>query len=208
VNLIANHVLMLLQQQPAGPSGEGTGAMDAVETAIRAAYGKVLAGMPDFSARLGVPVDALACTLLLMILDVRSGFLCAARVGDGAILALDPNGDVFELVDAPEGSQPQETYSLLDGNGRDCLGVRVWPNPPQWQTLFLMTDGISHDLLFTDHQDAVRTWAHGVSTQIRSAENPYVAAEGMVNWLATYELPGSWDDRTMVVVTRKEDHST
>src|SRR5207249_7870768 len=62
-----------------------------------------------------------------------------------------------------------------------------------YTTLFRsMTDGLSSDLLFTSLPPD--NWAKGVNANLRASSTPATAAAGMLNWLSTYQVKGSWDE--------------
>ncbi len=65
-----------------------------------------------------------------------------------------------------------------------------------------MTDGVSSDLLYSPQP--VENWAHSINAVLQASSSPARAASGMLHWLSTYEVKGSWDDRTLVVVMQRE----
>lgn len=50
-------------------------------------------------------------------------------------------------------------------------------------------------------------WAKDVNRNLFHSATPAQAAVGMLNWLAGYQVPGSWDDRTLVVLTMLEQEN-
>lgn len=153
--------------------------------------------------RLGLSLSELSCTALALLLDTQTGELVAGQVGDGAILALRSSGEVQELLSPPETNDPQATFTLNAPDYATKLAVgQVSPAPcDPFEALFVMTDGLAGDLLYSKEPGALKTWARQVHLNLRHSPTPEVAAAGMLRWLAGYEVPGSWDDRTLVVLT-------
>ena len=168
---------------------------------IRNVFGRVRLAVAGRAEALGVEPAGIGCTAVVLALDSLTGQCIAVRAGDGAILALEQSGTVVEITAAPESDHPQETYTVMDTADESLLGIRVWPEPFGWQALFLMSDGISDDLLFTACSHEVETWTAQVRRTLRTSPDATVAAQGMQSWLATYQKPGSWDDRTLIVVS-------
>jgi hypothetical protein len=66
-----------------------------------------------------------------------------------------------------------------------------------------MTDGVSNDLLYSSESEIVTNWFIKINSNLLNSPSPAQAAAGLLNYLATYQVPGSFDDRTLVVITRK-----
>ncbi|RME91192.1 MAG: hypothetical protein D6766_12200 [Verrucomicrobia bacterium] len=155
------------------------------------------------AATLGLDPAGLSCTALALLLDCETGELVAGQVGDGAILALSASGEVRELVSPPETGDAQTTFTLNAPDYAATLAVaQVHPAKcDPVEALFVMTDGLAGDLLYSAEPGALNTWARQVHHNLRHSPTPAAAAAGMLNWLAGYHVPGSWDDRTLVVLT-------
>ncbi len=170
------------------------------------AFEKTHLGLRGHAQSLGIGLADLGCTALALLLNRKTGRCAVGQVGDGAILGLTAQGEVKELVDAPSPDDGQATYTLNHHNFQKYLAVQVQQPAPAnpFVTFYVMTDGLSGDLLFSAQPDALSNWAQAVKGNLLQATSPAQAAAGMLNWLATYQVKGSWDDRTLVVVTQRE----
>ncbi len=173
------------------------------------AFEKTHLGLRIHAQHLGLELADLGCTALALLLNRETGRCAVGQVGDGAILGLTARGEIKELVDAPDPGDGQATYTLNRPNFQKYLAVQVLQPAPAnpFVAFYVMTDGLSGDLLFSAQQDALSNWAHAVKGNLLQASSPAQAAAGMLNWLATYQVKGSWDDRTLVVVTKREPNN-
>jgi len=173
---------------------------------MRRAFEKTHLGLREHAHSLDVELADLSCTALALLINLETGQGAAGQVGDGAILALTKQGKVRELVNAPDTGDPQSVYTLNRTNFQDYLAIQVVESLPvdPFLAYYVMTDGLSGDLLYSPKPNAVNEWAQKVDRNLRQSASPAQAAAGMLNWLATYQVKGSWDDRTLVVVTKKE----
>lgn len=160
----------------------------------------------DHASRLGLTPSDLGCTALALLLNVNTGAGAVAQVGDGAILGLTKQGQTLELVEPPDTGDPQSTYTLNKPNFEAHLAITsiTASKDDPFVAFFVMTDGLSGDLLYSAKPDALRDWAQKVDRNLRNSASPMQAAAGMLNWLANYVVPGSWDDRTLIVITQRE----
>lgn len=186
------------------PDGQQT--EPALDDVMDQAFEKAHLGLRTHAQSLGLDLADLSCTALALLLNRETGRAVVGQVGDGALLGLTRQGDVSELVEAPDTHDPQSTYTLNRPNFQKYLAVRELPPTltNEFVAFYVMTDGLSGDLLFSSQQDALSHWAQAVKRNLLHAASPAQAAAGMLNWLATYQVKGSWDDRTLVVVTQRE----
>ncbi|PDW00656.1 protein phosphatase 2C domain-containing protein [Candidatus Chloroploca asiatica] len=174
---------------------------------INQAFEQTHLGLRDHAQRLGLELSDLGCTALALLFNRETGCCAVGQVGDGAMLGLRASGEVEELVAAPDPGDGQSVYTLNRPNFQRYLAAKVL-QPSQanpFIALYVMTDGLSGDLLYSSQQDTLRNWATAVRGNLLQASSPVQAAAGMLNWLATYQVTGSWDDRTLVVITQRED---
>lgn len=192
-------------QQPSSRSRYATDDPNLVDI-IRHAFEKTHLGLREHTRSLDLELADLSCTALALLFNVETGKVAVGQVGDGAILGLTAQGKVQELVQAPETGDPQATYTLNRPNFADYLAVGIIDPPAvdPFVALYVMTDGLSGDLLYSPKPEALEDWAQKVDQNLRHSASPAQAAAGMLNWLATYVVKGSWDDRTLVVITRRE----
>jgi len=176
---------------------------------VKQAFRKTHQGLGEHARSLGLELTDLSCTALALLLNVETGKGAAGQVGDGAILGLTARGKVLELVQAPDTGDPQATYTLNKPNFERYLAPAIIERPEAdpFVAFYVMTDGLSGDLLYSPQTEMLQDWAQKVDRNLRLSSSPAQAAAGMLNWLATYEVKGSWDDRTLVVITQKEGRS-
>jgi hypothetical protein len=161
-------------------------------------------GLRDQATYLGLEVTDLSCTALALLFNVETGRGVVGQVGDGAVLGLPTRGYIEELVHAADTGDPQSTYTINRPNFGKYLAVHPIdaPSDNPFKAFYVMTDGLSSDLLFTAQPPD--NWAKGVNANLQAASSPAAAAAEMLNWLSTYQVKGSWDDRTLVVIMQKE----
>lgn len=162
-------------------------------------------GLAQHAASLEVEITDLSCTALALLLNVETGQGVAGQIGDGAVLGLSANGKVNEMVSPPDTGDPQSTYTISRSNYSKYLTVSPIEtsagNP--YVAIYMMTDGLSGDLLYSPRPEETENWARGVNANLQKSPGPTIAAAGMLNWLATYQVKGSWDDRTLVVIMQR-----
>lgn len=171
---------------------------------VRKAFDKSHQGLRHHAESLGIELKELGCTALALLLNIETGTGAVGQIGDGAILGLTTHGKVEELVHAPDTDDPQATYTLNSSNFDQYLAVSVFDPPAisPYVAFFIMSDGVSGDLLYSSRP--LEEWATPLNGNVLAAPSPAQAATGMLNWLASYRIQGSWDDRTLVVITRRE----
>lgn len=176
---------------------------------VVAAFRKTNVGLRDHARRLQLEPSDLSCTALGLLFNNETGQIVVGQVGDGAVLGLTLQGKLTELVPVGDTGDPQSTYTVNRPDFETYLAVQELPaspaNPPI--ALFLMTDGLSGDLLYSPDEEARIDWAKNVDKNLRYSPSPTQAATGLLNWLAGYQVTGSYDDRTLVVVTLQERES-
>lgn len=173
---------------------------------MRQAFVKTHLGLREHAASIGLELADLGCTALGLLLNVETGCCVAGQVGDGALLGLTALGRMRELVEAPDTGDPQSVYTINHRNFQDYLTIQSIEPPAvnAFVAYLVMSDGVSSDLLFSPKQDVVDRWAQTVDRNLRTSASPAQAAAGVLNWLATYRVKGSWDDRTLIVVTQRK----
>jgi len=191
---------------PGAPKLAAAPAEPDLSSVMDQAFEKTHIGLRGHAQSLGIDLADLGCTALALLLNRETGRYAVGQVGDGAMLGLTARGEIKELVDAPDPGDGQATYTLNRPNFKKYLAVQAGAPAPanRYVAFYMMTDGLSGDLLFSAQPDALSTWAQAVKGNLLQATSPAQAAAGMLNWLATYQVKGSWDDRTLVVVTQRE----
>jgi len=180
---------------PGGNAGDPTPDLHAV---VRAAFEKTHLGLNEHARGLSLKVAELGCTALGVLMNLRTGGCIAGQVGDGAILGMTAQGQIQEIV--PGSEDPQDTPTIGKSNFADFLAIQPAPVAPL-QAVFVMSDGLSGDLLYSDKEGALEKVGTQIVRNLLLSATPGQAAIGLLNWLAGYKVKGSWDDRTLVVVT-------
>lgn len=191
------------------PSGGSTSALEGAKLVevMKQAFIKTHLGLREHARSLDLELADLSCTALALLLNTETGEGAVGQVGDGAILGLTAQGRVLELIQAPDSGDAQSTYTLNKPNFEQYLALGIIVERPPvdpFVAFYVMTDGVSGDLLYTPKPEALENWAQKVDYNLHHSESLAQAAAGMLNWLATYTVKGSWDDRTLVVITRQE----
>lgn len=193
------------RQQTLEKNQTSTGQLD-LNQIMRDAFEKTHLGLREHARGLGLELAELGCTALALLFNWRDGRIAVGQVGDGAILGLTDT-DLDELITTEDTGDPQATYTLTGVNFSGHLVTRAIDSAEaqKIRAIYLMTDGVSNDLLYSPRTPAFVEWARRVKRNLILSQSPVQAAVGMLNWLATYRVTGSWDDRTLVVITRKEE---
>lgn len=173
---------------------------------IRHAFVNTHLGLRQHAESLKVELADLGCTALALLFNTETRRGVVGQVGDGALLGLTSRGKVEELVRPLETDDPQSVYTITRRNFEEYLSLNSIERPPAdpFVAFYVMTDGVSTDLLYSPRAEELETWAQGIDQNLRASSTPNQAAAGMLNWLATYQIKGSWDDRTLVVITQRE----
>lgn len=162
-------------------------------------------GLVEYARYLSLETKDLATTALALLMNVETGEGVVGQVGDGALLGLRSDGNVEPLLDIEFSEDLQSVHSITSDNWtshfvKGQLDSMKTDNP--FDAFFVMSDGISVDLLYAPPPVAYG-WAHKVQQLIKLSSSPAQAATRMLYSLATYNIPGSVDDRTLVVITRR-----
>jgi len=171
---------------------------------MRRAFQQARMGMEQFASSRGIRLRDLHCTLLGLLLNTETGAAAAGHIGDGLIAGLYLKKGGQPLVEAPVPGEVGETYVLTQDEWERYLAVRSLPceETKDITTFYLMTDGVADDCVYPPPEDIFQRWTRDIDREMRREEPLSQTAIRLLNWLATYERKGSWDDRTLVVVVR------
>ncbi len=175
-----------------------------LSAAVRSAFGSTRAELEGYVSRLGVPLRDIHCTLMCVLLDTRTGAFAAGHIGDGLIAALHPGFGARPAVEPPSTGNVGETYLITQDGWERYLAVTE-SSPAEAEgisTLYLMSDGVADDCSHPPPPGVFDRWARDIDREVRSSAGAGTSAVRLVRWLANYELPGSWDDRTLVVLAK------
>ena len=172
---------------------------------MREVFKQVHSSLKDHAKYLKVDVRELSCTALGLLLNVETGEMAVGQVGDGVILGLTTEGQLKELVTASDTADSQSTHTINHPDFDKYLKVESQSlSANSFKSFFVMTDGVSNDVIESSQQ-AQNKWGSAIDQNLRDSPSLAEASAGMLNWLATYHVPGSWDDRTLVVIAKTQD---
>lgn len=147
----------------------------------------------------------IGCTVHGFLFNVKDGIWLAAQVGDGAFLGLSEDGVIHELIDVEESDDLTRAPTITSESWEKFIQIQTSlskKTKAQYRAFFIMSDGVSTDLLYQPDVSAVNRWADGVVQTIQSGETALDAASKILSWLSTYEASGSFDDRTLVSIVK------
>lgn len=174
------------------------------DEAVRRAFRNARQSLEQFALSRGFQLRDLHCTLLGILLNTETGAVAAGHIGDGLIAALHPVFGAHPIVEAPTPSEVGETYVFTQDNWEEHIAIRVL-SPEEAMgiaTFYLMSDGVADDCTHPPPEDIFQRWARDIDREMRKEEPLAQKATRLLRWLATYEVRGSWDDRTLVIVMK------
>jgi len=157
----------------------------------------------------------LSATLLLAVhtvIEVEGqdySFVLSCQIGDGASCVIRRNGTVSVLGVPDSGEFSGETEFLTSKKFLDSNYTwrKTYPFFGPIRALLVMTDGVADDYFPADPEmrrlldDLIDNKVMGAPSE--DAEEMKVD-DRLRNWLDTYYVRGSFDDRTLVVLAREE----
>ncbi|MFJ5779775.1 protein phosphatase 2C domain-containing protein [Streptomyces sp. NPDC093094] len=172
-----------------------------LQALVRAAFVATRDDLDNFAESRGLTARDLSCALLGVVLDTHDGRGAGGHIGDGAIAVLDHAHAPRPLVDPPAPAEPGAVYAISHPRWETYLATAPFTAEPGQPppSLLLMTDGVSVDHLYPPPEGVYEQACRDIQAQL-SGLPPGYAALKLVHWLATYRLPGSFDDRTLVAV--------
>ena len=172
---------------------------------MRETFKQVHDSLKGHAKYLKVDVREISCTALGLLLNVETGEMAVGQIGDGVILGLTTKGELQELVKASDTADSQSTYTINHAEFDKYLKVESQSlSAHDFKSFFVMTDGVSNDVIESPQQ-AQDKWGMAIDKNLRDSPSLVEASAGMLNWLATYHVPGSWDDRTLIVIAKTQD---
>lgn len=172
------------------------------EECVRLAFQHTRQGIEQYAQSRNVALRELHCTLLGLLLNTETGAVTVGQIGDGLVAALHPGLGAQQIVESPLPGEVSETYVLTQSDWEEYLSVRaLTPKEAKGITAFyLMTDGVADDCIYPPPEDIFQRWTQDIARELRKDEPLQQTTTRLLRWLATYEVKGSWDDRTLVVV--------
>ncbi|NNJ12054.1 hypothetical protein EKD04_017125 [Chloroflexales bacterium ZM16-3] len=176
------------------------------EAIIRKAFDLTHRGLQAY-ARDHFKADAsnLSCTALVALVNLETGQGAIGQVGDGAIIVWDGEKEAWPPLIDSNAEDPQATHTITALNYTKYLAVQPLGVGARCRGLFLMTDGVSSDLLYAANaEQELAQRVSAIHRNLQQAKSPAQGAAGMLRWLATFQSQGNWDDRTLVAIIRQE----
>jgi len=139
-----------------------------------------------------------------MLLNTETGEVAVGHIGDGLVAKFHPGFGAKPLVEAPMPGEVGETYMLTQSDWEKYLAVRALSSQEAEgiTTFYLMTDGVAEDCTHPPPEDIFQQWMRDIDREMRKDGPLPQTATRLLRWLATHEVRGSWDDRTLVLVLR------
>ncbi|WP_405734977.1 protein phosphatase 2C domain-containing protein [Streptomyces sp. NBC_01537] len=197
---LAPHTPRRADQHPAASENEP----DAQGHVIRA-FEATRSRLAGFVAERELDLHAVSCTLLGLLIDTESGQAACGQVGDGLISVLDGKRGAHPMLWAPAPDEAGATYVITQNDWRDYLETAVLTGDDATgiSSIMIMTDGVSEDYLYPPPEGIFEQWCCDMDARLRETDAPFASLR-LLYWLAQYEHPGSFDDRTLVAVLTSE----
>ena len=165
--------------------------------AVRAAIADARALADARATEAGLGLEACHATLVGAVVQPGAGGVFF-HIGDGAALALDSAGEHWQLSPPRNGEYANTTFFFTEREWRRNL--RFAPIAPRYDTIFLMTDGVT-DIALTQRPDGLRPHLPFFQPIAKFlSENPRELGESALH--ATLDSPGvrerTDDDKTLV----------
>jgi len=177
-----------------------------LEEALYNAFRKTRADTEQFALKQNIPLGDLHCTLLGLFLNIEAGVIGIGHIGDGLILGLTDGREVISLAESLTPEEVGATYVFTQTNWEQyfCFEALPLERAREFKTICLMTDGVADDCQYGPPPDILQHWVNDMDREIRMF-SPAKTAQRLKKYLATYQVKGSFDDRTLVVVYRQKD---
>lgn len=156
--------------------------------------------LEEEASKRNIPIKDLSTTLLVVILKKwKDRFLIAGiQVGDGAIAVMS-NNTIISLSEGDSGEFAGETTFISSKSIDPALPHKVqFTLKKDLQAIAVMTDGVADDYFPAD--PLMLKLFEEIFPIFKSKEDELKS--GILSWIK-YEKPGSFDDRTLVVLYNK-----
>lgn len=176
-----------------------------LETIVQHAFRNAHSGLKAYAASMKRSVSDFGSTAVAVLFNIHTGQCAAGQVGDGAILGLRQSGSLKELVVEKETGDLQTTHTIGSDRYSAHLSVSILDHDPgdPLDTIYIMTDGISTDILYALNQEGLDRWGRLVRKNLWGSHDGREVAKAMLEWLMSYTVQGSGDDRTLIAISRK-----
>ncbi len=170
-------------------------------------FGDTHNNLRSYAQQLGLDKRDIGCTLLGMLMNIRTGEFVVGQVGDGMIAGLKNDNHAGPLLNS---EIPEEggsaTYVITSSDWQNHFFSKEYSREEsnEFRTFFIMSDGVENDCTNPPPEDIFIRWARDVDRELRKDISVQEKSAMLLNWLANYKAPGSWDDRTLVVILRNK----
>lgn len=177
---------------------EGFGSLEPSADLAKATLQKALKAswmaLRDEARKREVDFKDFGTTLLLLAFHPGRNLIGVAQVGDGLMAAQLEDRRIYLLGSPDTGEYSGQTLFLTNYSFDDLPSRVDAPKPPgSIQLLLTMTDGVADDLY--PHKEMIPALARELAGRMAEVNPPQALLE-----LIRYERPGSFDDRTLVVL--------
>ena len=171
---------------------------------IRNSFYNTRQGIEQFAQMWKVSLRDFHCTLLGILINTKTGMVSAGQIGDGLIASFHPEKGASYLLNVPDPGEPGEVYVLTQKDWEKYFVVTHLSSEESEGivTFYLMSDGVSEDCTHPPPSNIFHHWAEDINRELRKEEPLSQIASRLLQWLSTYEVSGSWDDRTLVVIMK------
>jgi hypothetical protein len=191
VNTALNVMRSTVEHEPPSKSTARAALQDALRESWKALF--------QDSERRKVEFRDLSTTLLLLMYHPKKNLVGVAQIGDGLIAAQLQDGRIALLGNPESGEYSGQTYFLTNHKPDDLPSKCETPEAPgPIKYFFVMTDGVADDLYPPKER------LPGLIKAIPSVMVELKPEEALLE-LINYNRPGSFDDRTIVVVCKRQE---
>jgi len=194
------------------PSDEAA-SKQAIQRAMQAAVAEIYDFQEKFNRTNGLDKRDTYSTFLLLVHQPFENGNClfgVFHVGDGYMMASSPSLKRSSAISqADHGTVSNEAYFLLNFPKQELLNrVAVHTSPAPIEMFLMVTDGIEDDMKPSPKEDEQKITVHqkferfAISLKNEHLIWPIVEDwADILDWLISYERKGSYDDRTIAVLT-------
>lgn len=177
------------------------GATVDAKARLARAFTETRSRLERFASDRNLDLHAVSCTLLGLLVNTETGHGAWGQVGDGLITLLhsETGTRAMECSPAPDGVGSTWVFTQNDWQNHFTTEVLTKEEAVGTSSIMLMTDGVSEDYSHPPPEGLLEKWSHDMDTRMRET-SPAFASLRLLHWLASYEQPGSFDDRTLVTV--------
>lgn len=198
---------------PVSPISNLTQAKLSIEKAVHAAISDVYNFQESFNRKNSLDKRDTYCTFLMLVHQPFEDGNClfsALQIGDGYMMAASPTTQRSSPIAAGDhGSVSNESLFVLNFSKNELLNrVTVTESPAPMELFLMVTDGIEEDMKPGPKQDKQGITVHdrfrdfAFELKLQHLIWPEPAEWGkLLDWRISYERKGSFDDRTIAILT-------